>query len=143
MVQILIAEDHEGARGILRVLPQDHAGWEICGEASSNSEALQKSIRLKPDVVVKDWVMPGVRNLEVTGEIARRLPATAIVLFSFHDLPQLEIIAKAAGVHGVASKNLSSLTQAIEKALHPSANHQSTTSDGLTEPACPQPEDVP
>jgi DNA-binding NarL/FixJ family response regulator len=50
----------------------NHAGWEICGEASAN-------------VLVKDWVMPGVSTLEVTREIARRLPDTAIVLFPFHD----------------------------------------------------------
>ena len=86
--------------------------------------------------------MPGVSNLEVTCEISRRLLGTAIVLFSFHDLPALEIIAKAAGVHGVASKNLSSLIQAIEKELHFSANRQSASSDGITLPAPPQPEDV-
>ena len=142
MARILIADDHEGTRGILRVLLQDHAGREICGEASSNSEALQESIELKPDVLVKDWVMPGVSTLEVTREIARRLPDTAIVLFSSHDLSELETIAKAAGVQAVASKNLSSLIQAVEKALHSSANRQSASSDGITLPARPQPEDV-
>jgi DNA-binding NarL/FixJ family response regulator len=85
MVRILIADDHEGKRGVLRVLLQDHPGWTICGEVSFNSEVLQKSLELKPDVLVKDWVMPGVSNLEVTREIARRLPETPIVLFSFHD----------------------------------------------------------
>src|ERR1700732_3481829 len=134
MVRILIADDHEGTRGVLRVLLQDHPGWTICGEASSNSEVLQKSLELKPDVLVKDWVMPGVSNLEVTREISRRLPATAIILFSFHDLPELESIAKAAGVHGVASKNLSSLIQAIEKALNSSANGQSAVGNGAFQP---------
>src|SRR3984957_19147111 len=142
MARILIADDHEGTRGILRVLLQDHPGWEICGEASSNSEALQKSMELKPDVLVKDWVMPSVSNLEITREIARRLPATAIILFSFHDLPELEAIAKAAGVHGVASKNLSSLVQAIEKALNSLATRQSASVDSITDPARPQPDDV-
>ena len=89
MARILIADDHEGTRGILRVLLQDHAGWKICGEASSNSEALQKSMELKPDVLVKDWVMPGVSDLEISREIARRLPATAIVLFSFHEMESI------------------------------------------------------
>lgn len=142
MARILIADDHEGTRAILRVLLQDHAGWEICGEASTNSEAMQKSMELKPDVLVKDWVMPGVSNLEITQEIARRLPATAILLFSFHDLPEMETIVKAAGVHGVASKNLSSLTQAIEKALNSSANRQSAVGNGTTQPALHQSEDV-
>jgi DNA-binding NarL/FixJ family response regulator len=135
----LIADDHEGTRGILRALLQDHPGWEICGEASSNSEALQKSIELKPDVLVKDWVMPGVSNLEITREIARLLPA---ILFSFHDLPELETIAKAAGVHSVASKKLSSLIEAIEKASNSSANRPSARDDGITEPNHLQPEDV-
>jgi DNA-binding NarL/FixJ family response regulator len=126
----------------LRALLQDHPGWEICGEASSNSEVLQKSIELKPDVLVKDWVMPGVSNLEITREIARLLPATAIILFSFHDLPELETIAKAAGVHGVASKKLSSLIEAIEKALNSLANRPSARDDGITEPNHLQPEDV-
>jgi DNA-binding NarL/FixJ family response regulator len=142
MARILITDDHEGTRGVLRVLLQDHPGWEICGEASSNSEALLKSVELKPDVLMKDWVMPGVSNLEVTREIARLLPATAIILFSFHDLPELETIAKAAGVHGVASKNLSSLIQAVEKVLRSSANRQSATDEGIAEPAQPQPEGV-
>ena len=56
MARISIADDHEGTRAILRVLLQDHAGWEICGEAATNSEAVQKSIELKPDVLVKDWI---------------------------------------------------------------------------------------
>jgi two-component system nitrate/nitrite response regulator NarL len=123
----------EGARAILRVLLQCHGGWEICDEAGTDSEAIQKSMELKPDVLVKDWVMPGVSDLEISREIARRLPATAIVLFSFHDLPEMESIAKTAGVHGVASKNLSSLIQAIEKAA---------VGNGAIQPALPQSEDV-
>jgi DNA-binding NarL/FixJ family response regulator len=54
MARTLIADDHEGARAILRVLLQCHGGWEICGEAGTDSEAIQKSMELKPDVLVKD-----------------------------------------------------------------------------------------
>jgi hypothetical protein len=54
----------------------------------------------------------------------------------------METIAKAAGVHGVASKDLSSLIQSVEKALHSSANRQSASSDGIILPARPQPEDA-
>jgi len=56
-----------------------------------------------------------VGNLEITREIARPLPATAIALFSFPDLPEMEAIAKAGGVHSVASKNLSSLIHSESK----------------------------
>ena len=110
--------------------------------AAKPAQTLKQSMELKPDVLVKDWVMPGVSDLEISREIARRLPATAIVLFSFHDLPEMESIAKAVGVHGVVSTNRSSLIQAIEKALNSSANGQSAVGNGAIQPALPQSEDV-
>ena len=140
MARILIADDHDGTRGILRVLLQQHPGWEICGEASNNSDVLAK-LELKPDVLVKDWVMPGVSNLEVTRQISELVPATAIVLFSFYDLPELEEIAKAAGVHGVASKNLSSLIAAIENVLG-SPRSSLPTANGLAGKPAVEPPDV-
>jgi hypothetical protein len=48
MTRILIADEHDGTREILRVLLQQHPGWEVCGEASTNAEVLQKAIELKP-----------------------------------------------------------------------------------------------
>jgi DNA-binding NarL/FixJ family response regulator len=120
MTRILIADDHDGTRAVLRVLLQQHPGWEICGEASTGSEALQKTIELKPDVLVKDWVMPGMDSIELTGQISKLSPDTAVVIFSFHDLPKLEALAKAAG--SVATKDLSSLIAAIEGVEHHSAN---------------------
>ena len=143
VVRILIADDHDGTRSVLRVLLEGHNGWEICGEAATNSEALQKAIELKPDVLLKDWVMPGVSNLEVTAQIAKLLPETTIVLFSFYDIPQLEGIAKAAGVNSVASKDLSSLIAAIESALRSSVSrHLATTEAPAGKKALKQSEDL-
>jgi DNA-binding NarL/FixJ family response regulator len=122
MVRILIADDHEGTRGILKVLLQQHSGWEVCGEAATGEETLQKCTELKPDVIVKDWVMPGIDSIELTRQISTQSPNTAIVVFSFYDLPELEIAAKAAGVHRVATKNVSSLIAAVEDVLRSSAN---------------------
>ena len=41
MTRILIADDHDGTRAILRVLLSQHSGWEVCGEASTGDETLQ------------------------------------------------------------------------------------------------------
>lgn len=121
MTRILIADDHDGTREILRVLLKQHPSWEVCGEASTNAEVLQKSIKLKHDVLVKDWVMHGMDSTELTREIFKTLPNLAIAISSFYDLPELETIAKTAGVHCVASKNLSCLIAAIETVLQSSA----------------------
>jgi len=122
MARILIADDHDGTRGILRVLLQQHSGWEVCGEASTGEEVLKKCIELKPDVIVKDWVMPGMDSIQLTREISSHSPGTAIVIFSFYDMPELVEAAKAAGVHRVATKNIATLIPAIEDVLRSSAN---------------------
>jgi DNA-binding NarL/FixJ family response regulator len=122
MARILIADDHDGTRGILKVLLQQHSGWEVCGEASTGEEALKKCIELKPDVIVKDWVMPGMDSIQLTREISTHSPGTAIVIFSFYDMPELVEAAKAAGVHRVATKNIATLIPAIEDVLRSSAN---------------------
>jgi DNA-binding NarL/FixJ family response regulator len=139
VARILIADDHDGTRSILRVLLEGHKGSHICGEAANNSEVLQKAVELRPDVLLKDWVMPGVSNLEITAQIAKLLPGTVIVLFSFYEIPDLERIAKAAGLQGVASKNLSSLIAAIEPALQSVASRPPST-DSITRPIPRQPE---
>lgn len=142
MTRILIADDHAGTREILRVLLHQHPGWEVCGEAGNNSEALQKAIELKPDVMVKDWVMPGMDGVELTRQLAKAVPDTAIVIFSFYDLPELQSIAKAAGVHGVASKDLSSLISAIEEVLRGARMKPASAVDVTPNPPSAQPEDA-
>jgi DNA-binding NarL/FixJ family response regulator len=133
--RILIADDHDGTRGILKVLLQGHLGWEVCGEASTGTETLQKCIELKPDVLVKDWVMPGMDSIELTRQISNLSPDTAIVIFSFYDMPELIVAAKAAGVHRVATKNISSLIAAIEDVLHSSANRLISHSESVAQPS--------
>jgi DNA-binding NarL/FixJ family response regulator len=135
MPRILIADDHDGTRGILKVLLHQHSGWQVCGEASTGEETLQKCIQLKPDVLVKDWIMPGMDSIELTRQISKLSPDTAIVIFSFYDMPELMEAAKAAGVHRVATKNISSLIAAIEDVLHSSANRFVTSSVSVTQPS--------
>jgi DNA-binding NarL/FixJ family response regulator len=141
MPRILIADDHDGTRGILKVLLQGHPGWEVCGEASTGTETLQKCIELKPDVLVKDWVMPGMDSIELTRQISNLSPDTAIVIFSFYDMPELIEAVKAAGVHRVATKNISSLIAAIEDVLRSPSNRLIGHSESVAQPSIDPPEE--
>src|SRR3979490_3437060 len=117
MPRILVADDHDGTRSILKVLLQQHSGWEVCGEATTGEETLQKCIELKPDVIVKDWVMPGMDSLKVPRTIAMCSSDTAIVIFSFYDMPELIVAATTGVIRRVARKNVCSLIAAIEDVL--------------------------
>ena len=135
MPRILVADDHDGTRSILKVLLQQHSGWEVCGEATTGEETLQKCIELKPDVIVKDWVMPGMDSIELTRQISKLSPDTAIVIFSFYDMPELIVAAKAAGVHRVATKNMSSLIAAVDDVLRSPSNQLIGPSESVTQPS--------
>jgi len=139
--RILIADDHDGTRGILKVLLQGHPGWEVCGEASTGTETLQKCVELKPDVLVKDWVMPGMDSIELTRQVSKLSPDTAIVIFSFYDMPELIEAAKAAGVHRVATKNIASLIVAIEDVLRSPSNRLIGNSESVTQPSIDPPKE--
>jgi len=45
-LRILIADDHQLFRNGVRALIQAHAGWEICGEASTGRESSGQSPRI-------------------------------------------------------------------------------------------------
>jgi DNA-binding NarL/FixJ family response regulator len=96
---------------------------------------------LKPDVLVKDWVMPGMDSIELTRQISTLSPDTAIVIFSFYDMPELIVAAKAAGVLRVATKNISSLIAAIEDVLHSSSNRLISDSEPVTQPSVDPPKE--
>jgi chemotaxis response regulator CheB len=49
---VVIADDHDVIRGIVRSVVQQHPHFEVCGEAENGVEAVEEVQRLRPDVVV-------------------------------------------------------------------------------------------
>lgn len=68
-VHILIADDHPIVRsGIENELAQQ-PDFEVVGEALNGDEALRKTLKLEPNILLLDARMPGMRS----GEILRRI----------------------------------------------------------------------
>jgi len=84
MTTIVLADDHRVMRQGLRLLLTGQPGFQVVGEADDGREALQLAERLHPDILVLDMAMPGMSGAEVTREIARCSPATAVVILSMH-----------------------------------------------------------
>jgi DNA-binding NarL/FixJ family response regulator len=56
-MRILVADDSDIVRrGIIDILSEE-AEWNVCGEATNGSEALQKALELEPDLVLLDVSM--------------------------------------------------------------------------------------
>ncbi|MGH9728738.1 MAG: response regulator [Candidatus Acidiferrales bacterium] len=117
--KILIADDNELVRRLLRIMLEGQKGWQICAEAADGSEAITKAQESKPDAVILDFAMPQVDGLVAAREIARTLPSVPILLFTLYDSPEMALAAKEAGVSRVLPKTASGLPliQAVRELL--------------------------
>jgi len=104
MTRILIADDNAIIRGGLLRLLQSHEDWEVCGEARDGQEAVDKSRELDPDVVVLDFLMPGLNGIEAAKEISGMRPDTPILMWTMYLTAELCDTARRAGVRGILAK---------------------------------------
>lgn len=117
--RILIADDNEVARRLLKELVREHADWEICAEAENGQVAVEKAREVKPDIVLMDLAMPVMDGLSAAREIRKSLPNAPILLITLHYFEHLEVQAKTHGIQLVVQKSDAGtqLTAAIDECL--------------------------
>jgi DNA-binding NarL/FixJ family response regulator len=115
-LHILIVDDHEVVRRGLRVLIEAHPGWEVCGEAMTGRQAVEKTKKLRPEVVVMDISMPELNGLEATRQILKVAPRTGVLILTMHESEQLVREVLEAGAQGYVLKSAAGrdLVSAIE-----------------------------
>jgi len=104
-LNILVADDHEVVRKGIRTLLESRPEWEICGEASNGRDAIAKTARLKPDVVLLDITMPGLSGLEAIPKILQACPDTKVLVLTMHDSGRMASRVLAAGATGLVLKS--------------------------------------
>jgi DNA-binding NarL/FixJ family response regulator len=99
---VLIVEDNEGVRRLLRSVVTDIAAvaWD-CGDGA---DALEAFGMYRPDVVLMDIRMPGLDGLAATRQIMRSHPSAKIVIVTDYDDDGLRDAAREAGACGYALK---------------------------------------
>jgi DNA-binding NarL/FixJ family response regulator len=70
-VRILVADDHDVVRVGVRAMLERRPEWEVCSEAVTGRDAVEKAKRLKPDVVVLDANLPEFPGVEAPGVSAK------------------------------------------------------------------------
>jgi two-component system response regulator NreC len=82
---ILIADDHAVVRLGLRTLLARMPDCAVVGEAVDGLEAIDLVLRLDPDILVLDLMMPKLSGLQVIGEIKRKSVRTRVIVLSIYD----------------------------------------------------------
>lgn len=103
--RVLLADDHEGARGAVRAALAADERFEVCAEAFDAAGAVKEAVRLRPEVCLLDVRMPGGGN-QAAWEIKSRLPWTTVVMLSVSEDGDDLFAALRAGATGYLLKSM-------------------------------------
>jgi DNA-binding NarL/FixJ family response regulator len=100
--RVLLADDHpaflEAVEAILR--PQ----FEVIGTVGTGTEALAQALSLKPDVIVLDFMMPGLNGIEVIDNLFQAGNGVKAVFLTMHCNEKFVKTCLARGALGHVSK---------------------------------------
>ncbi len=132
-IRVLIVDDHavvrQGLRTFLELQDDDPslAPIRVVGEAANGVEAVDMALRLQPDVVLLDLLMPEMDGIEAAARIVESCPRSRIVVLTSFGEEDKIFPAIRAGAQGYLLKDIApdDLVQAVRAAylgqvqLHP------------------------
>ena len=81
-LKVLIADDHTIVRIGLAALLGAEKDIEVVGEAKNGEMAVKEALRLSPDVVIMDLMMPKKDGAEATAELREKLPSAKVLILT-------------------------------------------------------------
>ncbi len=114
--RVLVIEDQSAVCDLVAEMVQAHPRCVSVGTASDGQSAIEMALRLRPDILVLDVIMPGVGGIEVLRRLGGSVPAMKVLIFSGKQEPHIVRALMQAGIHGFVNKHgpLSELRKALE-----------------------------
>jgi len=79
-IRVLIVDDSPFVRDVLRSLLESYADIEVIGEASDGRRAEEMAMRLDPDVITMDLLMPMMDGVEAVRRIIEKCPIPILIV---------------------------------------------------------------
>lgn len=103
-VKVLVVDDDHLMRAGLRAVLSSDETIAVVGEAADGRAALDRTRRLRPDVVLMDIRMPGMDGIAATREILAACPGTRVVVLTTFERDDYVFGGLAAGASGFLLK---------------------------------------
>ena len=104
---VLLVDDHSVVRMGLAAIINIEKDLKVCGEAESGAEAVKLAREMRPDVVVMDFMMPGMDGAEATEAVLRASPESKVLVLTTYGTSVDIARALKSGATGAVTKNLS------------------------------------
>lgn len=126
-IRVLVVDDHEIVRKGIAAILEIEPDVELVGEAASGEEAIAGCLRLQPDVVLMDLMMPDLDGIEATRQIKQKGGTTRVLVLTSFATDDMVYPAIEAGADGYLLKDsgAATLLQALrsvhqgQTSLHP------------------------
>jgi DNA-binding NarL/FixJ family response regulator len=103
--RILIADDHGIVRSGLKLLLERQADMKVVAEAANGAQAVELTLRERPDLCILDVGMPVLTGLQATREIKAQAPGVTVLMLSMHSDERYLFEALKAGASGYVLKS--------------------------------------
>lgn len=134
--RVVIADDVEALRGLLRLVLERDGRFEVVGEARNGRDAVTVTTEQQPDLTLLDLSMPIMDGLEALPLIRDAVPSCTVVVLSGFDADRMERRALGAGASAYLVKGIppQELVSRLLELLHdpsdpPTGNHDAR--DGM------------
>lgn len=104
MIRILIADDHKIVRLGLVAMLESEPNMTVVAQAEDGADAVRKSEKLRPDIVIVDLMMPKMDGVAAISRLKESNPGVHIVAFTSFATSDVLVQARDAGADAVVLK---------------------------------------
>lgn len=128
--RVLIAEDNETIRKLVRSQMEELPGLEVCATVANGLEAIKAALVLRPDLLILDIFMPKLNGIQAAGVLKKSLPGAKLILFTlFSDVISSQIITALDARLVSKTDGLRALGRAVQELL---SNRARELDEGLS-----------
>jgi DNA-binding NarL/FixJ family response regulator len=116
-IRVLVVDDHPLLRDGISALIDGQGDIELCGEASSGAEALDRYRELRPDITLMDLQMPGMNGFDAVVAIREEFPQARIIVLTNYqgDVPARALLRAGASGYLLKSGVRTQLLEAVRR----------------------------
>jgi DNA-binding NarL/FixJ family response regulator len=113
---VVIIEDQTAIRELVSDMLQAKGKFKVVGSSAIGAEGVELALKLKPDILILDILLPDISGVEVLHRLRNAIPGLSVLVFSGKSERQLARGLVKEGVRGFVNKNspLSELRKAMD-----------------------------